>query len=126
MYKVYNTQDKQYGNVVIITQAEDGTIELPFFAVQQALKNRRIWRESIETKVRFLVDNQIMAPAKMEEWARQEYQSLPKCCACAKILHEDVYSHRLSSDLFCTQSCADKDYSSLIERIKDEEEIEFD
>lgn len=124
MYKVSN-QTTEYGNVVLIEYSEEG-IETPFFAVQQALKSRRLWRESGATKVRFLVDNRIMSPKELEAWSREEYKSLPKCPICIKILHGDVYTHRLSStDIFCTQACADQDYLEKIERLRDEEEIEF-
>jgi hypothetical protein len=126
MYKVYDSQDDQYGNVVVIVEADDGTIELPFFAVQQALKNRRVWLETTKSKVRFLVDGQIMSPRKMEDWSSQEYQSLPKCAHCFHILHDDVYRHQLSNNLFCSQKCADGDYALFIEELKDEEEIELD
>jgi hypothetical protein len=124
MYKVSN-QTTEYGNVVIIEQDEDG-IEAPFFAVQQALKNRRLWRESGATKVRFLVGGKIMSPKEMESWSREEYKSLPKCPTCIKILSGNVFTHRLSgTDIFCTQACADQDYNQKIERLKDEEEIDY-
>lgn len=125
MYKVSNSADKIYGNVVIIEITEDQGEVLPFFAMQQAFKNRRLWKESGATKVRFLVDGKIMSTKEMEVWSREEYQSLPKCAWCAKVLGGVVYTHRLcGSDLFCLQEHADKDYHHKLDKMKDEEEVE--
>jgi hypothetical protein len=122
MYKICNLQHPQYGNVVLIERAEEG-IEKPFFAVQAALKSRRLWRESGIDKVRFLIDGEIMSIKEIEAWARQEYKSLPKCPWCIKILHGDVFTHALCGiDVFCSQSCADKDYQ---EKMRNGEEIEY-
>jgi hypothetical protein len=98
----------------------------PFQAVQRAFTERRLWQESGTKKVRLLIDGQIMSTKEAERWSNEEYKSLPKCKACAKILDGNVYSHRLcNSGLFCSEDCADKDYLEEVEKLKDEEEIEY-
>lgn len=126
MYKVSNLQHEQYGNVVHIERVEESSIDTPFFAWQQAIKSRRLWQESGTQKIRFLVDDQIMTAKQLEAWSVEEYKRLPKCEACAKILGGDVYTHRLCGHfLFCSQSCADKNYHQEVEKLKDEEDIDY-
>jgi hypothetical protein len=126
MYKVYQQQHDKYGHVVIIEASDDGEYQLPFFALQQAYKQKRLLKESGSHKTRLLIDAQIMSPTQAEKWSRVEYQSLPKCQACAKILGGDVYTHQLCGDhLFCSKDCSDKDYAQQIERMNDEHEVEL-
>lgn len=126
MYKVSNSKHEQYGKVVIIERVEEGGIETPFFAVQAALKSRRLWKEEGIKNIRFLVHDQVMTPSQLESWSREEYQSLPKCADCAKILSGEVHTHQLSiGSLFCSQACADQNYYEKVERLKDEEEIGY-
>lgn len=125
MYKVSQEISPKYGNVIIITCEEQG-IKLPFDAMQQALKSRRLWRDSGTTKIRLLVDGQIMTTSQLERWAHEEYQTLPKCAYCASLLDGEVYTHQLcGNNLFCQQSCADQDYHTQAERIMDEIEIDY-
>jgi hypothetical protein len=126
MYKVFNSKHEQYGKVVVIERSDEGLIETPFFAVQAALKNRRLWKEEGAKNIKFLVIDQVMTPFQMESWSREEYRSLPKCVNCAKILGGEVHTHQLCGDsLFCSQDCTDKNYHEKIERLKDEEEIHY-
>jgi hypothetical protein len=126
MFCVSKSIDEKYGKVITITLHEGGKIKTPFFAMQRALKSRRLWRKQTTSKVRFLVDGQVMTPAQLEKWSHDEYQSLPKCSCCADLLGEDVHTHQLcGTDLFCSQSCADQDYNHEIEKIADEEEIDY-
>lgn len=127
MYKVSNICDVScYGKIVVIEKTENEGELLPFFAMQQALKNRRLWLESGATKIRFLVDGKIMSVKEMERWSRVEYQSIPKCPTCAKIFGRDVYTHRLcGSDIFCSQACANQSVHQKSERLKDEEEVDY-
>lgn len=126
MYKVSNLTDQQYGKVVAIERAEDGDIETPFFAWQRALTQRRFWREQGAKNVRYLVVGQIMTSKQLELWSYEEYKSLPKCTNCAKILGGDVYTHRYCGhSLFCTQACADTHYHQEMDKLKDEEEIDY-
>ncbi len=82
--------------------------------------------ESGTKKVRILVDSKVFTPKQAEHWANEEYRSLPKCEGCAKILNGDVHTHRLSSSkFFCSDDCADKDYAEEVEKMKDEEEIDY-
>lgn len=90
-----------------------------------ASKEARLLREAGAKKVRVLVDDKVMTLKQAELWAEEEYKDLPKCCGCAKIMEEDVITHRLSSDLFCSQSCADRNYSEIIDKLKDEEDVDF-
>lgn len=126
MYKVSNSNHPQHGNVVVIERVEEGDIETPFFAWQQALTSRRAWKEKGIKKIRFLVDDQIMTPSQLQAWSHEEYRNLPKCGLCLKILGGDVYTHQLcGSNLFCSQDCADQDYHEATERLKDAEDIEY-
>lgn len=124
MYTITRKEDPKYGNVIEVTR--EGTIETPFYAVLAAKKDCRLWKESGARKVRFLVDGQILNLTELEKWAREEYQSLPKCHWCVKILDGDVYTHRLSGDrLFCRQDCADRDYAQEMEHMTDYEEFDL-
>jgi hypothetical protein len=98
----------------------------PFQAFQCACKERRLWIEAGVKKVRILVDDKVMITKQAEHWANEEYDSLPKCYGCAKILNGDVYTHQFStSRFFCTQECADRDYVEEVEKLKDEEEVDY-
>ena len=126
MYSVIRCSHERYGSVIHIERAENGSLTTPFQAVNSALKERRIWTESGTQKVRILIDNQVMTPKQAEHWANEEYKSLPKCEGCAKILNGDIHTHRLSSTkLFCSEPCANRDYDEEIEKLKDEEEIDY-
>ena len=82
--------------------------------------------ESGVKKVRFLIDEQVMSSKQVEHWANEEYKSLPKCEGCAKILDGDIHTHQFSGNkFFCSQICADKDYAEEVEKLKDEEEIDY-
>lgn len=126
MYSVNQLTHQRYGSVIHIERAENGSLMTPFQAVNAALKERRIWMESGTPKVRILVDNQVLTPKQAERWANEEYKSLPKCEGCAKILNGDIYTHRLSSTkVFCSETCSDRDYDEEVEKLKDEEEIDY-
>ena len=126
MYKVYTQKHDKYGDIIVIERAEDGTEENPFRAMLSAFTFHRSFKEGGAIKVRFLVDEQIMTARKVEAWMHEEYQSLPKCAWCVKILNGDVYTHQLCGhSFFCSQVCADKGYNEATERLKDEEECDF-
>ena len=126
MYSVNRDTHEVYGPVIVVDRQENGNQPTPFRAVQRALTERRMWREEGLKKVRLLIDGKIMSPNQADHWSHEEYKSLPKCKECAKILNEDVYSHQLcNSGLFCSQDCADRNYLEEIEKIKDEEEIDY-
>lgn len=126
MYNVSKQTNKKYGNVIEITREDIAEYESPYSAYHQAKYLRRIWLESGQEKVKILIDKQILTIKQAEAWADSEYKSLPKCGSCAKILGGDVFTHRLcGTDLFCTQICADRDYSRQMEKLLDEEEIEY-
>lgn len=126
MYKVSKEVHKKYGNVIKITRDDIGEYESPYPAFQQVKFLRRIWMEQGQTKVRVLIDQQILTIKQAEVWADEEYKSLPKCETCGKILDGNVFTHRLGGkNLFCTQICSDKDYAWQMEKLLDEEEIEY-
>ena|ERR1700722_1348085 len=125
MYKIIRKRDENYGNLVIIERVENGEID-PFFAVQWALKELRLWKESCNSKVRIMIDDQILSINEVKLWEHEEYKNLPKCGECGKILGGDVHTHQLcGSDVFCSQDCASKNYDQETERLKDEEEIDY-
>jgi hypothetical protein len=126
MYSVSRLTHDQHGSVIHIERAMNGSELTPFQAVQRACKERRLWLEGGAKKVRILIDDQVLSVKQAEHWAHEEYKTLPKCFGCAKILVDcSVTSHRLSTNLFCSQQCADTDYNEQIEKQKDEEEIDY-
>ena len=126
MYNVFRQNHVTYGNVVEIIRAENGTYKTPGSAFNKADIMRRLWRDEGSTKVRILVDDKIMSPAQAESWSNEEYKSLPKCYTCNQILNGSVHTHRLCGNhLFCSRTCSDKDYLAEVEKIKDEEEIDY-
>ena len=126
MYSVNRFTHEKHGSVIHIERAENGRELTPFQAVNAAMKERRLWQEAGVKKVRFLVDDQVMSHKQVESWAREEYASLPKCPRCAKILSGDLHTHRLSrGNFFCSESCSDQDYLEEVEKLKDEEEIDY-
>lgn len=126
MYIVNRCLHPTYGSVIEVIRSENGNLMTPQLALQYACKERRLWQEEGIKKVRYLVDEQVLTPSKLDRWFNNEYKCLPKCEACAKILNEEIYTHQLSSNgRFCSQDCADKEYIEECEKIKDEEEIDY-
>ena len=120
-YLVAHKNHEQYGNVIEISRSEEGLIT-PYKAYLKAkdLKNK------FTGKIRFLIDQQILVTAnQVEIWARDEYQALPKCQECAKILAVDVFTHQFSDCLFCSQVCADKNFEFEIKKFE-EDDIDLD
>jgi hypothetical protein len=126
MYTVSRQTHQKYGNVIEVNRAEPGEEQTPFRAVNKALTMRRLWKEESKSKVRILIDGQVMQPSQAETWANEEYKSLPKCEECGSILDGAVHTHTLSDDLFCSTKCADKNYDFKVEKLNDNEETEFD
>jgi hypothetical protein len=127
MYLVNKILHDLYGNIIEIVRNDDKIGYMnPFQAIQMAKKERRLWHESGIKKIRYLIDDQIMNVNQIDHWANEEYKSLPKCETCGAILGEQVYTHQFcGNNLFCSQSCTDKNYLEQTEKIKDEEEIEY-
>jgi len=124
MYAVNPSLHPSYGPLVCIEREANGSCKTPFQAVQHACKEARLLREAGAKKVRVLIDDKVLTLKQAEQWADKEYKHLPKCSFCAKLMEEDVFNHRLSSDLFCSQVCADRDYTEIIDKLKDEEDCE--
>lgn len=123
MYKVKRSTHEKYGNIIEILRDEIGEIETSFFATEDAKKQKRLWKEAGGTKIRFLVDGQILTADELEKWSREEYRSLPKCGWCAKVLGEQVATNNLSSgDLYCSRNCADNHYHQQSDYHNDYEE----
>ncbi len=125
MYSVNKKVHDKYGNVVEIYKDVYGAYKNPDMAYRLAKLIRRTWKEESNLKVRFLIDGKVMQPSMAENWALSEYKSLPKCAHCICILDDNIFTHRLSDNLFCSQSCADKDYNIEIDRVNDQEDIEY-
>ena len=124
MYSVSKIKHPEYGEVITIEQSKDGKYHVPFSAVQQAIKDQNAALQ--EQFVRLFIDNQILTQQQAEKWARDEYQSLPKCKSCCSILLEDIYTGGLfNSHLFCSEACEHKNQIEELEKLKDEEEIEY-
>jgi hypothetical protein len=123
MYIVCRSNDEEYGNVIAILHAEEGE-QSPFFAVEEAKKQKRLWQQEESIKVRFIIDNQILTPLGLDRWARSEYDSLPKCGDCHKLLHGEVHNNAMSDGiLFCSISCAARDHERQVEYQNDYEEF---
>ncbi len=126
MYNVLRQSHELYGEIILISLEETGSYLSPFQAANQARLLRRASLEKGIVKVRFLINNEILTLQELENWAKQEYEFLPKCCACGSILEIQVHTHPLcKSNLFCSQQCADMDYTSKNEKILDEVEIDY-
>ncbi|CAB4196798.1 hypothetical protein UFOVP1290_318 [uncultured Caudovirales phage] len=125
MYSINKKVHDKYGYIVEIYKDISGEFKNPEIAYNKAKSIRRIWKEELNLKVRFLIDGKIMQPSIAESWSVLEYKSLPKCAYCICILDDNVFTHKLSDDLFCSSSCADKDYDREIDKINDQEDIEY-
>lgn len=125
MYSISHVSHPDYGDVVTVERVVNGEQLTPFRAVQCARTKQRILQDAGIKKVRFLIDNQVLSFKQAEQWAEEEYKTLPKCSGCAKIMEENVFIHRLSTNLFCSQICSDRDYNERLEKLKDEEDIEY-
>jgi len=127
MYKVSRQIHEKYGNTIEVIRDESGSEQTPFQAVQQAIRLRRLWKEESKSKIRILIDGQVLTPSQAETWANEEYKSLPKCEECGKVLSGDVYTHQFCGDnLFCSSRCADKNYDFQVEKMNDNDETECD
>ncbi len=125
-YSISRQTHERHGCVVSIERTEEIGEPTPFRAVQQACKEQRLWQEEGVKKVRLLVDGQVVSHKQAEKWAHEEYQTLPKCYACAKVLGGEIHTHQFcDSRLFCSSNCADEDYVEEMEKLKDEEEIDY-
>lgn len=125
-YSISRQTHERHGPVISIDRTEEVGELTPFRAVQQAYKAQRAWQEEGVKKVRLVVDGQVMSCKQAEKWAHEEYQTLPKCHTCAKVLGGEVHTHQFcDSHLFCSSDCSDADYLEEMEKLKDEEEIEY-
>lgn len=126
MYSVNRSLHEKYGNVITIERVEEGLYLSPSHAFNKAKYMRRLWLEEGTTKVRILIDSQVMTVGQAEKWSSEEYKGLPKCAVCVKILDGKVYTHQLcGSNFFCSQSCADRSFREETDKLNDEEDIEY-
>jgi hypothetical protein len=126
MYNVLRKSHELYGEIVLISIEEIGDYLSPFQAANRAKLLRRFSLEKGIVKINLLVNNEILTVQDLEIWAKQEYDFLPKCRTCSCILQVQVYTHPLcKNSLFCSQLCADKDYTSENEKMLDEVEIDY-
>lgn len=125
-YSISRQTHERHGSVITIERTEEAGQLTLYQTVDRACKEQRLWQEENIQKVRLLVDGQVMSHKQAEKWAHEEYQTLPKCHACAKVLGGEIHTHQFcGSHLFCSSSCADKDYLEEMEKLKDEEEIDY-
>ena len=128
MYLVSCVQDHpEYRQFIAVERSLNGSYETAELAVNAAQKSQRSYQETFpNTKVRLLIDEQIMTYHQAVLWARQEHHSLPKCGWCCKCMREgEVYSHSMSPKFFCTNDCSTKDYLELMKEEDDENECDF-
>jgi len=124
MYSVKQITHPSYGVIVAIEHDISSGYVNPYQAMQNVSKLIRIIKESGSKKVRVFIDEKVMTFKQAEQWADEEYKSLPKCDCCAAILQEDLFTHNLSVNRFCSQKCADQDYVSRTDKLMEEEDIE--
>lgn len=126
MYKVMKLIHERYGNVIEITRDDLVEFESPFPTFHRAKYLRRLWLEEGVVKVKILIDGQVLTVRQAEFWANEEYKSLPKCRWCISLLGTDVFTHHLEENtLFCSQDCADKAYFFYVEKVCDEDDIDY-
>lgn len=126
MYNISRQTHEVYGNIIHISIEEKGSYNNPFETVNNVKLIKRLWLEEGVPKVRILINNQILTIKEMIKWSIEEYKFLPKCRTCGCILATNVFTHRLCGvHLFCTQLCADINLSFELEKMEDEEDIEF-
>jgi predicted RNA-binding Zn-ribbon protein involved in translation (DUF1610 family) len=125
MYKVYKETHSKYGNVIVINTEDIGEYELPFEAVNNAKSIKRLW--ATDGKVRFLINGQVLSINKLDSWANKEYKELSICSSCPNILNGKVVftMPHCGIKLFCSQSCADKEYKFYLENLDEEEECDY-
>lgn len=112
--------------IIHINRVDGSGYVNPYQVYNAAHTMRRVAQEKDKVKLKFLVDLQVLTLAQLYSWANEEYKSLPKCYYCAAILSENVFTHKFrETELFCTQTCADKDYSICVERSNEEEDFEY-
>lgn len=125
MYKIDRQSHEKYGNLIVIERSEDGELS-PFKIIKLAIYDHHLWKKEFKSKIRFMIDKQILTTSQIRQWASEEYKSLPKCASCVQILAGQVYTHSLcGSDLFCSQPCADISFRQETDKLNDEEEIEY-
>lgn len=126
MYNVVRQTHERYGKVIQISREEGGACNTPFDALHAATRLRRLWLEEGAIKVQILVDMQVMTVKQTESWANQEYKELPKCEECAKILGENVFTHKYcKTNLFCSQICSDKNFDYIVSQWDEETECDL-
>jgi hypothetical protein len=126
MYNVQLQNHEIHGDLILISINESGEYKSPFQAIERAKQLKRIARENGKLKVKLLINEQFLSSKEMEKWAIEEYNLLPKCFHCGSILGMIVFIHSFSgSNLFCTQRCADVDYSDEMNESLEEEEIDY-
>jgi len=126
MYSIDHKKHERYGNVIEITRISSDEYITPFQATNKARSLRLSLLEGGVKGIKILIDGQVLTLSQMDSWAVKEYKSLPKCEECAKILNDDIFTHSLSDNLFCSKLCSEKNYAYLLDKMNDNEESEYD
>jgi hypothetical protein len=122
MYNVSKKNDLFHKRVIEITRDDNGSFNTPFQAINNAILTKRLWLAEGKFKIRFLIDQQLLAANELNKWANDEYKSLSKCKECGKILNGEVYTHRFcNKDFFCSEVCSDKNYFYETNRIEEDD-----
>lgn len=139
MYFVYSSYCDGIHRIDIVTKVYSYEVNLSYFnpvdAAMAAFSIKKKWEEEFNlSNVNIYVmteDNFLILKTKLQykllNWADEEYKRLPKCKECRKILDRNCNSKEfLDSNVFCSEDCRNKDLASQQERLKDNEETEFD
>lgn len=115
-----------YGHLIVIEENGDDIVSpLPIF--DQAIRQQKEWQQQVNQPVRFFLNDQIMTNQQMEQWANEEYQSLPKCQRCVQILDGEMYPGGFcGNDLFCSSHCYHQNYMEKMVKMNEEmEEVDY-
>lgn len=119
LYSVKIEKDAKYGEIISIS--DSGEFISPFDVLNKLIALKNAFKSKNNKTLKYLVHGKIMTLSGVKKWAKDEYKSLPKCKNCAAILLEDIYKNNLSTDLFCSQECADANYKELSNKFEEEE-----
>lgn len=110
-------------------QGEFQTYDDPREAVETAIAICKAWRRDGEERARVAYGatggmTMPFDPSTFEgsrQWARERYESLPKCARCGELLPEHPYRvEGLDDEQFCREYCAEEAYR---ESLPEEEQV---
>lgn len=117
-YNAIQIEHSKFSQVLVLEKANDGIYFSPLEAISKLKSLRAI------SKLRIIVDGQMMTLAQAEQWALEEYKFLPKCEECGTILNDNVFTHTLNKNLFCSEKCKENNYLFHLDILEDQEDCD--